>query len=191
MTPENRRQTVHAAMTLWVVALRWMTCEQAAALATAAVLVNWVLLPLTKWDRGLRREGGPWIDGVKLYPVAVLLALVVFAMPVAAVGWAVMGLGDAASNVVGRRLGKPPFLGRADRSLAGTVAFVLVAAPAAALAYAWVGWSGPTGFALAAAAAAAVAGAGTELAVPRGFDDNLPICLVSAGAFWLVLFAGG
>lgn len=187
MKPEDRRQLVHASMTLWIVALRFVTCEGAAALATAAVLLNWVVLPLTGWDRSVRREGAPWIDGVKLYPVAVLLAIVLFDLHVAAAAWAVMGLGDAASNVAGRAWGRPPFLGRTDRSLAGTIAFVAVALPAAALANAWVASRGPGPDVWIAAAAAAAAGAATELLVPRGLDDNLAICLVSGAVFAAVL----
>jgi dolichol kinase len=181
MTVEDRRQLVHASMTLWVVALRWTTPFQAALLAAAAVVFNWVVMPLARWDRGVRREGAAWIDGVKLYPVAVLAAVLLFPLPAAAAGWAVMGLGDAASNVAGRRLGRPGFLGRPDRSLAGTVAFVLVAAPAAGAAYAWAAGAAPTPSVALAAAAAAAAGAVVELLVPRGFDDNLAICLAASG----------
>lgn len=185
--PEDRRQLVHASMTLFALALRWLTCEQAMALGGAAVALNWIVLPLTGLDRGLRREGAPWIDGVKLYPVAVLLLLVfVQPLPAAAAAWAVMGIGDAASNVIGRRLGRPPFLGRRDRSLAGTAAFVVCAFPAAAAAHGWVAYAMPGQEVLVAVAAATVAGAAAELLVPRGWDDNVAIAIAAGGAFLLV-----
>ena len=56
-----------------------------------------------------------------------------------AVSWvflAALYASDALSNLVGRRWGRPPFLGRPDRSLVGSVAFLLTAWPAAFLAHA-------------------------------------------------------
>ncbi len=190
---ESRRQAVHAAMALWIAALPFLSHVQALALAGAAILVNWVILPLTGLDRRLRRDDGPFIDGIKLYPVAVLLLLVLFPLPAAAAGWAVMAIGDAASNVFGRRYGQPPFLGRDDRSVLGSVAFVACAAPAAAVAIwwthagaIWLRHDSATAPSIAAlllsACGAALAGALTELVpLPRWLDDNLPIAL-AAGA---------
>lgn len=187
MTDEDRRQLVHAGVALLVVPLRWLTEEQAAAMAGAAILLNWVVLPVTGLDRRIRRPGGPWVDGVKLYPVAVLAAILLFGNAVAAAGWAVLGIGDAASNVIGRRLGRPPFLGRADRSAVGSLAFLVTAVPAALAAHAWVAASAPTLRIGAAALAAGVAGAVAEVVTPRRLDDNVPICLAAAGAFRLAL----
>ena len=187
MTGEDRRQALHFAMTGFALALRWLEPWQAYSMAGAAIVVNWALLPALGWDRAIRREGGPFADGVKLYPVAVLAVLVLFPMHVAAAGWGVMGVGDAASNVIGRRLGKPGFLGRADRSFAGTLAFVVTAAPAALGLATWVGRSDAASMWLPALAAAA-AGAAVELVpLPRRLDDNVPIALAAAAAFALVV----
>jgi dolichol kinase len=185
---EDGRQLVHAGVALFVIPLRWLTPPQAVAMATAAVALNWVVLPATGLDRRLRREGAPWIDGIKLYPVAVLAAILLFGKETGAAAWAVLGVGDAASNVIGRRWGHPPFLGRDDRSLVGTLAFVATAFPAALAAHVWVaGGAGSPGVAMPtvalAAAAAAVTGAVVELVTPRRFDDNLPICVAAAAVF--------
>jgi len=188
---EDRRQALHLAMTLWIVALRWITPVQAVWITLAAVVLNWVVLPLTGLGRrSLRRDGEPFVNGVKLYPVGVLLALVLFPYPAAAAGLAVMGVGDAASNVLGRRFGKPPFLGRQDRSAVGTAAFVACGAVAAAAAAMWVAPERPMdGPFLGAVLAAAVAGAAMEYVPwPRPLEDNLPITLAAAGAFTLLAF---
>ena len=71
-------------MTVWIVLLRWLEPVHALAFAGAAILLNWVVLPLTGLDKGMRRQDGPWVDGAKLYPVAVFLVLWMFPMPVAA-----------------------------------------------------------------------------------------------------------
>lgn len=186
MTGENRRQFLHLAMTGFAVALRWLEPWQAYALAGTAIAVNWVLLPALGWDRGIRRDGGPFVDGVKMYPVAVLAVLLAFPMDVAAAAWAVLGVGDAMSNLVGRNFGTPGFLGRADRSFLGTFAFVVTAWPAAWALAAFVGERAP-GATWLPALAAAGAGAAVELVpLPRRLDDNLPIALAAAAAFFLV-----
>lgn len=196
MQREDLRQTIHAATTLLVVPLRWTTPAGALWMGVGGVLLGFVVFPLAGVSRRVSRDGGPWLDGAKLYPVAVLAALLLFPLPVAAAAWAVLGIGDAASNVVGRRFGRPPFLGRADRSLAGTLAFVATALPAALAAHLWVAGTGNTAHnveiavVVAGAAVAAVAGAAAELLTPRWIDDNLPICLVAGAAMTPAMGAG-
>lgn len=185
---ETHRQLIHAGMALWIVVLRWLTPAEAVAVAAAAIVLNWVVLPLTGLDRRMRREGEPFVTGVKLYPVAVCAALLLFPYPLAALAWAVLGIGDAASNVIGRRFGSGPFLGRTDRSLAGTLGFVATAAPAALAAAAWVDVPGTYDLMaqlLPASLVAALAGAAMEyVRWPRPLDDNLPIALAAGGAAW-------
>jgi dolichol kinase len=181
VTREDRRQVLHLAMAAFALTLRWLGPWQALALAGSAIAMNWVVMPLTGLDRHLRRPGAPFVDGVKLYPIAVLAVLLLFPAPVAAAAWAVMGAGDGASNLVGRRFGRPPFLDRADRSLAGTIAFVAAAWPAAWGVHAFVADSAGSPLP---ALAAAVAGAAAELLpLPWGLDDNLPIALAAGAVF--------
>ena len=185
MNGENRRQILHFAMTGFAIALRWLEPWQACAMAGAAIAVNWLLLPALGWDRSIRRENGPFADGVKLYPLAVLAVLLLFPLPAAAAAWGVMGVGDSASNLVGRRFGTPGFLGRHDRSFLGSLAFLVTAWPAA---WALATFAGRIANADAwrPALAAAAAGTATEfLPLPRWLDDNLPIALVSGTAFFL------
>jgi dolichol kinase len=185
VTGEDRRQAIHFAMTGFAVALRWLEPWQAYAMAGAAIVLNWALLPAFGWDRSIRRADGPFADGVKLYPVAVLAVLLLFPMNAAAAAWGVMGVGDAVSNVVGRRFGTPGFVGRADRSWVGTLAFVVTAWPAAWALASFVGRM-PIADTWRAALAAAVAGAAAELVpLPKRLDDNLPIALAAAAAFRL------
>jgi dolichol kinase len=189
MTNEGRRQLLHVSMTAFALLLPWLAKWPVAApaLAGVAVLVNWLLLPALGWDKGLRREGGPFVDGVKLYPVAVLAVLLLFPtkpQAAAAAAWGVMGVGDAASNVIGRRFGRPGFVGRADRSLVGTAAFVVFGFLAAWGLATWVGAPAETSWKP--ALAAAVAGAVAELVTPaKLLDDNLPIALAAGAAFHL------
>lgn len=192
---EDRRQWTHLAMTGFVVALRWLSPLQAIALAATALVFNLLVLPRLPGAREwMRRSDERGVGGVRMYPVAVVAALLLFDLPVAAAAWAVMGVGDAAANLAGRRWGRPPFLGRADRSLVGTLAFVASATPAAWAAHAWVaaGQEGCVVIAWSTALAAAMAGAVAELIpYPRVVDDNLPVTLAAGGghllaATWIV-----
>lgn len=187
MIAEDRRQLAHAGAALLIVPLRWLPPWAAIALAVVGVLVGWLVLPRTAFGRGIRRDGEPWLDGAKLYPVAVLALLVALRVEVAAAAWAVLGIGDAASNVLGRRFGRPPFLGRGDRSLVGSLAFVATAAPAAVAAHAWVSAAEPGREVVVAALAASAAGAAVELLIPRGRDDNLPVGLAAGAVLHFML----
>lgn len=188
MTSEDRRQALHLGVTAFALTLRWLEPWQAWTLAGAAVGVNWLLLPALGWDRDLRREGSPFADGVKLYPIAVLAVLLLFPSPpqvAAAAAWGVMGVGDAASNVVGRRLGRGGFLGRGDRSFAGSLAFILTAWPAALGFAMFVGRLDAASVWLPALAAAGAGAAAEFASIPRRLDDNLPIALAAGAAFHL------
>ncbi len=183
MTREDRRQFLHFGATSFALALRWIPQWAAFTLAGAAVAVWWVFMPLLRRDFGLARDGERFVGGLRTYPVAVLLLLVLFPLPAAAAGWAVLGVGDAFSNLLGRRYGRHPFLGREDRSLVGTLAFVVTAWPAA--------WGlamhvhGPSAAdAWLPALIAAVAGAVAELLpLQRWIDDNIPVALAAGAAF--------
>lgn len=182
---EDLRQVVHMAMTGFALALRWLTTGQAAACAGAAIVFNWVVLPRIGAD--MRRPGTPWFDGIRAYPVAVLGLVLALPLPLAAAAWGVLGVGDAVSNLAGRRWGRPPFLGRPDRSLVGSVAFVVAAAPVALLLLWFVADTPPDVRMAAAALAAAVAGAVAEvLPLPRRLDDNLPVAAAAGLALYLL-----
>jgi len=189
---EDKRKAVHLAMTLFALLLRWLSRWEAAAFAVAAILLNWVIMPLTGMDRTLGRERERFVSGVKLYPVAVLLIILLFPRPVAAAGWAALGVGDWASNVIGRRLGTRKLPWNPAKSYAGTLGFVLVAFPAIAF-FLWFTWENgfeapiPVGRLLLAAAAAAGAGALVETAPFRWADDNLTVPLAASLAAYLVL----
>lgn len=186
MTREDLRQTIHGGCTLFALALRSMDRSGAMLLAGSAVALAWIAMPLLRWDRAIRRDGGPFVDGVKLYPLAVLGLVALLPLPQAAAAWGVLGIGDAASNVIGRRMGRPPFCGRGDRSIAGSLAFVVTGFAAAIALHAFVADAAPTSRVALACAAAAVAGAAAELATPRPLDDNLPIAAAAGAAMWLV-----
>jgi dolichol kinase len=197
LTREDLRKSVHLAMTGFALLLRWLEPWQAVVLAGAAILLNWVILPLSGLDRRVGRDGEHYVSGVKLYPVGVLLAVLLFPLPVAAAAWAALGVGDYASNVIGRRMGRRKLPWNEEKSWAGAIAFVVATLPAAAflLWFTWANWShgapppldrSRLGFA---ALAVALVGAILEtLAIPR-VNDNVLVPVGAGLAALLVLVA--
>lgn len=106
---EWARKAVHAGMGFFALALRWLSWEQAAFLALAALLFNLFVLP--RFGRVLYRDATKRRDvGIVAYPAMVLLLILLFRgkyLPVAAAIWAMMAFGDAAASVFGRLVGGP------------------------------------------------------------------------------------
>ena len=114
MTREDGRQLAHLGVTVFAVPLIWLPMWVGYAACAAAIVFWWIVVPLLKRDVGFTRPGEPFVNGLRMYPVAVLILLLFFqhpeahplATPVAA--WAVLGVGDAFSNLVGRPFSLDP-----------------------------------------------------------------------------------
>ncbi len=182
-----RRQAVHMAMGLFALALRYLTWWQAALCAVAAFLFNLFVLPriggLSLYRPADVARGYPL--GILFYPLSVLLLILAFPRrpDIAASCWAILAFGDAAAAAVGSRRRGPRLPWNPDKSVAGSLAF-LVAGSAAGVALAW--WTRPAVspmppvlFVVAAPVAAAAIAALVET-IPIRLDDNISIPIASA-----------
>jgi dolichol kinase len=116
------------------------------------------------------------INSATWYTTAILLLVTLFPLDAAIAGLVVLGVGDPAAALVGKRFGRTRL---ADgRSLEGTAAFVVVGALGAWAALALF-HPADTSTLLVRAVAAALAGAIAEL-LSRRVDDNLSIPIVAA-----------
>ncbi len=190
---ENRRQWIHFAMVLFCPLLRYLEWWQAAMMALLAVVFNALVLPLLKVGREITRESDPFFSGIKFYPFAVLLAILLFPMPVAAAAWGVLAAGDCFSNVVGRAYGRTKLPWNPGKSIAGSLAFVLTAFPVAWFLAWWTALGHPGaslegGAAASLAAAGAITGALVE-SLPIRIDDNLSVTLSSGLVMALLVWA--
>jgi farnesol kinase len=131
MTPEARRQLVHLSVLLFAVPVPFLGADWAAVMAGLAVFINWVVFPLTGRDRELMRDGEKFLNGIRFYPVAVLAAILLLPLHLAQAAWAVLAVGDAFSNLIGRRYGRVKLPWNRAKSYAGTLGFVATAFPAA------------------------------------------------------------
>ena len=214
---ETARQWVHIGSGLFALLLRVLTGWQAAAMAAFALVFNVVLLPHVG-GRQLYRpvdhaRGFPL--GILLYPLAVLLLTLAFPsrLDIAAAAWGILAFGDGFATLVGRSRteetaetaktaeqhpfsahaavsavpsGRIPW--NADKSIAGTLAFVVFGSIAGVGLAWWVRPSivpaPPMLFTVAAPLAAAVLAALVET-IPVRLDDNVSVPATAAAVLWI------
>jgi uncharacterized protein (TIGR00297 family) len=122
-------------MGLFALALRYLTWEQAALCALAALLFNLFVLP--RIGRGIYRDSSKTRDvGIVAYPAMVLALILLFRreLDIVAVVWAMMAFGDPAASISGRLVGGPvlpwnpakTWIGLLTNWAVGTVSSVLV-----------------------------------------------------------------
>ncbi len=141
--------------------------------ATANRFLMWLFGPVAHPHEAHRINSSTW------YTTALLIVALMGNMTAAAMAVIVLGLGDPAAAIIGRRFGRTKLIN--GRSLEGSLAFI-AAGGLAAFIVLQVFHGELTLFAsVAVALAAATAGAVAEL-VSRKIDDNLSIPLATAAA---------
>ena len=196
------RQAFHAFNALWgVLAYHFVVPRWAAVAAVGTVTAmfgfgEWLRLhrPAVQaeilrhpvFGRMIRPHEHDRVSGGFWFGVGVVAVLVLYPRPIVEAACLVMGFGDAASTVVGRRFGSIRLPG--GRSLQGSLAF---AAVSLAVVSAWRAglYGDPLSAALAWGGVAALSGALAELASTR-LDDNVTVPVVTGAALWAVLGAG-
>jgi uncharacterized protein (TIGR00297 family) len=187
-TNETLRQIVHIAFGFVAIALRWLPPWGCVLLAAAALAHNVLLIP--RYARALWRpqdEARGFAEGIVLYPAVLLGAVVLFLdrIHLAAAVWGLLAFGDGAATLVGRAGRGPRLPWNPRKTWAGTIAYPLVGAPAAAALVAFVSlrpdMGGPIPFAAALGPCALVAlAAGLVESLPAKLDDNLTTSAVAA-----------
>jgi len=190
---ETARQWVHVGSGAFAFALRFLTWQQAAALAAGALLFNAAILPHLGGRRLYRpvdhARGFPL--GILLYPLSVLALILLFPtrLDLAAAAWAILALGDGTATLAGQTIASPRLRWNPDKSVAGTAAFILFGA-CGGVAVAW--WTRPVIapepsvlFVVVAPVLAALTAAFVET-IPVRLDDNISVPATAAAVLWLV-----
>jgi uncharacterized protein (TIGR00297 family) len=126
---ELLRKLVHIGVGGFALLLPFLSAAQAAAMAIAAFIFNWQVLPRiggrSLWRDEERHRG--FARGVLLYPLSVLALVVVFRdrMWMAAAIWGLLALGDGMASIVGQALRGPALPWNASKGWLGLLAFVL------------------------------------------------------------------
>jgi len=177
------RPLLHAVTGLFALCLGFLSWELGMVGACLGLLAGWVVIPMTSLEARLRRPGEPFLGGLRTYPVAVFLLVLLLPSTIAATAWVVFAAGDAAASLVGRHVKAPAVFGHRKATWSGTPAFVVVGTLAGLGAQAFVAATGGgPGVRWAFVVAAAVAAALVDLVrIPP--DDNVP----NAAAAGLVL----
>ena len=186
---EVGRKLVHVSMGAFALLLRWLSWPQALALAAAALAFNLFVLP--RVAPALYRPGdrARVTHGIVFYPFAVLVLIACFPSrpDIAAAAWGILAAGDGFATLAGRAIGGARWRWNAEKTVAGTAAFILAGTAAGTGLALWCrpDASVPTAFAMVGVPVAALAAAFVET-IPVRLDDNLSIAAAAGTVLWLV-----
>ncbi|HUP44931.1 MAG TPA: DUF92 domain-containing protein [Thermoanaerobaculia bacterium] len=182
---ELLRKSLHIAVGLFAITLRWLPWWAAAAAAAAAVLGNWLVLHRLVGTRVSRHERG-WDAGIVLYPAAVLVLIVVFRddLAIAAIAWVILAIGDGFATIAGKTAGGPTLPWNRQKRWSGLLAFIIAGAAGGIAIGWWMGYDGHAAEILVAVVCAAIV---ESLAL--GLDDNVTV--PAAAALTLLFFSHG
>ena len=199
MQGETQRQIEHVTPVAFALLLRWIPLWLAVLLAALSVVYGGVVSPRL-FHRTLRGDEAArgYSTGKILYGLSVLVLLLVFGLTcgegkfyVVAGAWALLGVGDAAANFVGRSWGRAKVPWNREKSWAGLAGFIVFGTLAAGLLIWWVsGGKNHPPLALVesmllALGAAAAAGVVETLRVPH-VNDNVSVPATGALVIYLM-----
>src|SRR5947209_18841625 len=129
---EALRKSIHIAIGLLAVTLKWIPWRLAAAIAAVFVIINWFVLHRLVGKSVARHERG-YDAGIVLYPLAVCALIIIFNwhIALAAVGWVILAFGDGSATIVGRALPIARLPWNREKSWGGSLAFLIVGGAAA------------------------------------------------------------
>jgi uncharacterized protein (TIGR00297 family) len=185
---ESARQIVHITMGGFALLLRWTTWWQAVALAGTALVFNLFVLPHVATRLYRPGDRARNLHGIVYYPLSVLILLLFFPrrLDIVAAAWGILAAGDGVATLAGRAIGGARWPWNPDKTVAGTLAFIVAGAAAGIGLALWCRpvATVPLAFALLAVPLAAVTAAFVET-IPIKLDDNLSVSLSAGGALWL------
>jgi uncharacterized protein (TIGR00297 family) len=187
---ETKRQLVHISMGGFALLLRWLSWTEALALAAAALAFNLLVLP--RFAHAIYRPGdrARVAHGIVFYPLAVLILIASFPRrpDIAAAAWGILAAGDGVATLAGRAIGGRTWPWHPDKTVVGTLAFV-VAGTIAGCGLAWwcrpaAGPAVPILFACLVPPGAALV-AGLVETIPVKLDDNLSVAAGAGATLWI------
>jgi uncharacterized protein (TIGR00297 family) len=189
---EDLRQLEHMAPLVFAFALKFLSWGQALALAVLAVIYA-LFVSSRLWQAARRPDEAArgFSPGKVAYAVSILLLVLLFPddQYIVVAVWANLSVGDAFSNLAGRRFGRTRLPWSGDKTWTGMAAAFVTSALAGFVLLVWTGIPGAGARVWSVAAMYAVA---TSLVcslvetLPLPVDDNISIC-ASGGLFlgWL------
>jgi len=185
---EDLRQLEHMAPLVFAFLLRFLSWDQALALAALAVIYA-LFVSSRLWRAAQRRDEAErgFSPGKVAYAVSILFLVLLFPDDeyIVSAVWANLSIGDAVSNLAGRRFGRTRLPWSTDKTWVGMGAAFLASSLAGFILLVWTGIPGAgariwTLAALYAVATSVVCSLVETLPLP--VDDNISIC-ASGGLF--------
>ncbi|MBI3818070.1 MAG: hypothetical protein HY286_05205 [Planctomycetes bacterium] len=141
---EAMRRLTHASVGALSLLLLWIPWPAVLICCVGGILMNMFLLPRIA-PRIFRPDEGKFA-GVRAYPMAVLLLVILFPLRTAAGAWAILAIGDSMAALIGRSMGRNKLPWNPDKSWQGFAAFVCFGTCAGAIAYSIVEAAEPRTF---------------------------------------------
>ncbi|MHB0969532.1 MAG: DUF92 domain-containing protein [Thermoanaerobaculia bacterium] len=181
---ETLRKLTHIGFGFCAVLMAWLTTWQTAAVALAALLFNWLVLPHAG-GKLITRDGRGNDAGILLYPFAVLVLVLAFPSrpEIAAAVWAFLAFGDGSATLAGKAFGGPRIPWNRDKSLSGSLAFLVVGGAAGYALHAFLA-DDPTTLPRAVVVFVPLVLAALIETLPLNVDDNVTVPLTGALAMF-------
>jgi len=135
---ELYRQTLHSAVALFIIPLRWLNFWYGIIFAIIAFFWNLWLMP--RWFKDSFREKEKetgYSKGMLSYSVCILVLAILFPLPMVASGWAVLSLADGLATLFGRVFGKKTLPWNKNKTWLGSMVFFISASVFGWLAFLW------------------------------------------------------
>jgi len=193
---EAKRKLIHIAVGGFAFLLRYLTWPEAVAMALAAFLHNWQVLPRLG-GKGLWRaeeKDKGYARGILIYPLSVLGLILLFRneLWMAAAVWGLLAFGDGMASLLGQAIGGPRLSWNPRKGWAGFLSFVIFGTLGSGVLIAWT-----LRLPLASIGSPWILGLAFPLAVacafveshPTTLDDNITVPLAGAVILWLLVQA--
>lgn len=133
---EAIRRLTHASAGLLSLTLLWLPWHIVVICCVAGIAFNFFAMPIIAPH--IFRPNESKFSGIRAYPMAVLLLVLLFPMRTAAAAWAILAFGDAMAALFGRAYGKNKLPWNREKSWQGLLAFICFGTCAGALVYNFV-----------------------------------------------------
>jgi len=135
---EVLRQTLHSAVALFILPLRWLGFEYALIFSVAAFFWNLLVMPrlFAETLRYEEKKQG-FSRGMLVYPVTIFVLGLGFPLPVIASAWAVLSVSDGLATLAGLIFAGKPLPWNKNKSWIGFFAFFISATIFGLLAFIW------------------------------------------------------
>lgn len=122
------RQTLHCAVALFIIPLRWLGYEYAVLFSVIAFFWNLLLMPRF-FPASFRPEekSKGYSHGMLIYPGTILILALLFPLPVLASAWAVLSIADALATLTGKLVGKKTLAWNRNKTWLGFFSFFISA----------------------------------------------------------------